>query len=503
MRSVHFAALATFLVAIALRSWIGLSGFFYDDGMIVLRVAANLARGYGFGYNVGEHVQAATSLLWALLSALIWKISPDSSFTVMRALGVFFDSMAAAGLVVMMTASSARGAEVHYSRREVTAAIIAGLFYATASTSALAAPSGLETGLYTFTIVLSFLALNMSWIRSSVLLSILLVVVRPDGVLVAGVLAMEVFRSHRRNLRFATFSYSLCGVLYVAAVHMYFRAILPQTVIAKGLFQRSVEEEWLTIVHHFFFGSAAPSGVFVLLGAVQILRRRPELRPILCWSALYVFCFATFSEWWPWYLPPIVLTYAICLGIGVELVVEQIIIAVGHYGMRMWLGFVTALLISSLTSVLTMRKVPVMAAAQRMRLDRGRRVAALITETTSGSDTIMLEPLGIIGFYTPRIFYDYPGLASPRTTEVLRSLGREVSRVPDNPDTVRVILSKVRPNILVLRQHEYEADEAGDALSTCRLYATVESPFPSDAPENLPSLCGDCNATMYLLRCNS
>jgi hypothetical protein len=492
-----------FAVAIALRIRIVESGLFYDDGMIVLRVAANIARGYGFGYNVGEHVQSATSLLWSLLAALTWKISPESTFFVMRALGALADSFAAVGLsLILMSAPPSSEEETFYPAGKVISALAAGLFYATASTAALAAPSGLETGLYTCFIVFAFLALIASYVRIAVILSILLVLVRPDGVLVAVAFAAYVLANDHRSIRFAVTSYSLCGLLYVFDMYFYFHNVLPQTIIAKELFQRSAVTEWSVLIHHFFLGSAAPIGLFALLGAIEIVRHRPQLRTFLFWSVLYIVCFATFSQWWPWYLPPVVLAYAVCVGVGLELGLGYLVGAINHPEFQLPSGIAAAFLLATVSLILTLRKVPAMAEAQNLRLERGQRVASLLTRASSSTDTVMLEPLGIIGFYTPLTFYDYPGLASPRTTEVLKSLHKEVSKVPDNPEVMKVLLAKVRPNLLVLRQHEYEVDEAGKALSSCHLFATVAVPLPSDGSPDLPKMCGDCNTTMYLLRCN-
>src|ERR1700683_3678861 len=158
----RFGVLALVLLsAMVLRLWICRAGFFYDDGMIVLRVAENIARGNGFCYNVGEPLQAATSLLWSLIAALVWKLFPGNAFSAVRALGCLLDSCAAIGITMLtMVASDPRDewkdsewkdsewkdTEWKDSDR-IVSSLITGLFYAGASTAALAAPSGLETGL--------------------------------------------------------------------------------------------------------------------------------------------------------------------------------------------------------------------------------------------------------------------------------------------------------------------------------------------------------------------
>ena len=503
-KNFQVAAVIAF-VAIALRIWICKSGFFYDDGMIVLRVAENIARGDGFCYNIGEHLQAATSLLWTLIAAAVWKLFPSSSFLAIRLLGSLLDSFAAVGIALMLMfgRSSGEGRVNPPGSDPIVSALAAGLFYACASTSALAGPSGLETGLYTLLIAASFFALINSYIRAAIILSVLLVMVRPDGVLVATTFAFFVLTRNRRHLAFVSITYLTCGLAYVLGAHSYFHSILPQTVLAKQLFARSAENEWGLVIHHFFLGPAAPTGLLALLGIVEIVRRHPELRAFLLWSALYVTCFATFSQWWPWYLPPVVLVYSVCVGVGLELALRIALETLDLTRYLIPIGVALSLMLALAMTALTIQKVHPMSQAQTLRLERGQRVASVLTRASSKNDTIMLEPLGIIGFYTPRTFYDYPGLASPKTTEVLKTLHTRISKVPDDPRVMKLLLANVKPDWLVLRQAEYDADKAGNALCTCRLFATVAPRAFNGETSDPGKQCGDCNATMYLLRCSA
>ncbi len=502
-RSKCLVAAPVFLIALGLRLWILRSGLFYDDGMIVLRVSRNLANGAGFGYNAGDHVQAATSLLWTFFSALAWKVFPGSPFLAMRTTGVLLDSLAAAGLALVLLAGSWwRNQQDGNSADRILSALIAGLVYASASTSAIGAPSGLETGLYTCLIVAGFLALITSHFRLAVALSLLLVLVRPDGVLVAGTFATYLFFYDRRAFGFAAIAYVVGGSLYLLGTYAYFHGVLPQTILAKELFRRSASTEWSIIIHHFFLGVATPTGLVALVGIFEMVRTRPAFSILPLWCAVYVVCFATFGDWWPWYLPPVVLGYAVCVGVGFEVVLRTFARAIDGARLLRPVGVSLGVLLAAALTVFTLRKIPAMSQAQDLRWKRGQQVAALLTKVSSSSDTIMLEPLGIIGFYTPRTFYDYPGLASPRISAVLRTLHEEVSKVPDEPSVVKVLLSDIKPNLLVLRQEEYETDEAGNALSSCHLFATVPVPTAGRLPD-LASYCGDCDATMYLLRCDS
>ncbi|MGZ9166993.1 MAG: hypothetical protein ACXW4U_17620, partial [Anaerolineales bacterium] len=55
-----------------------------DDANIYFVYARNLANGYGFVYNIGsERVEGFTSLLWTLISALVFKFSSHPELTLL------------------------------------------------------------------------------------------------------------------------------------------------------------------------------------------------------------------------------------------------------------------------------------------------------------------------------------------------------------------------------------------------------------------------------------
>ncbi len=64
---------AWFVLLFALAALLGLRfhGFAFDDAFISYRVAANIAEGHGWVYNVGERVNAVTNPLYTAALALL------------------------------------------------------------------------------------------------------------------------------------------------------------------------------------------------------------------------------------------------------------------------------------------------------------------------------------------------------------------------------------------------------------------------------------------------
>jgi hypothetical protein len=65
----------------------------------------------------------------------------------------------------------------------------------------------------------------------------------------------------------------------------------------------------------------------------------------------------------------------------------------------------------------------------------------------SSQDTVFLEPLGYIGYFSQLKMYDYPGLSSPEVIAARKKLGSE------NRNYAKLI-SELKPNWLVLRPYE-------------------------------------------------
>src|SRR6476659_3933890 len=184
-----------------------------DDAYITFRYARHLAEGYGLGAwnHTGERVEGYSSLLWMLLLAGAARLGVDVRLA-SKVLGV------AAALVVI-------GALVR--RRDDRPAFLAGLFLAVYVPFLLYAASGMEAVAFTGLVTLA-LAGPPQW---QPIVAPLLVAMRPEGTLVAGVDVLALaWRRERRRWIVAT---AIAGALTLAAIAIHrwaaYHALAPNT----------------------------------------------------------------------------------------------------------------------------------------------------------------------------------------------------------------------------------------------------------------------------------
>src|SRR4249920_3127690 len=188
-----------------------------DDAFITFRYARHLAEGYGLGAwnRTGEHVEGYSSLLWTLLLAGAARLGVDIRLA-SKVLG------AAAALVVI--AALVR-------RRDDRPAFLAGLFLAVYVPFVLYAASGMEAVAFTSLVTLALVG-PAAW---QPIVAPLLVAMRPEGVLVAGidVLALAWRRERWRWVAATAIAGGL--TLMAIAVHRWvtYDALAPNTYYAK------------------------------------------------------------------------------------------------------------------------------------------------------------------------------------------------------------------------------------------------------------------------------
>jgi hypothetical protein len=132
----------------------------------------------------------------------------------------------------------------------------------------------------------------------------------------------------------------------------------------------------------------------------------------------------------------------------------------------------------------------------RMRFDSKQKLelAYWINSNTPSDVTVMVEPLGMIGYYADRRFDDYPGLASSRVTDAVKQLGRRMSGTPVDYQALNHILLMVKPDILILREKEYEINKIHGSLECYQLV------FVSPIPREITAKYGDLQSMLVLTR---
>jgi hypothetical protein len=233
-RAARAAALACAL-SVAIAAGLALRyRWVLDDAYITFAYARNLVRGDGLVFNRGERVEGYTSFSWVLASALGLALGADIE-TWSFALG----ALSLAGCVVgsfALVLALFEDAGAHSRTLRYGAAALASAWVAAYAPLAFWAASGMETALFTLLVVLSLRAYAESGAgsRSAPLLVALSAVTRPEGALLALVLAVHALRTAGLRGALSFFGRFLAPfAVYLLFRVGYYGQPLPNTFYAK------------------------------------------------------------------------------------------------------------------------------------------------------------------------------------------------------------------------------------------------------------------------------
>ncbi len=141
-----------------------------------------------------------------------------------------------------------------------------------------------------------------------------------------------------------------------------------------------------------------------------------------------------------WYIPPFTALFAISVAAGIA--------AISHRSRH------AAIAISVALSVAYIAPLPFMTELDRrvqtdveeaVRIKVGQRLNELMTS----EDTVVMEPLGYIGFYARnKTVYDYPGLGSKIAVAAIKNMPMEPS--------LSALIAYLKPTYAVLRPSELD-----------------------------------------------
>ncbi len=196
--------------------------FSNDDQFILYRYIQNIADGNGFVYNLGERVLGATTPLFTLTGALLKYLFYSQNVP---------DIVAVLNIILITLASLFFFKLVQHFvslRFTLLSTLIFGF------NLARVIPEGMETSLFIL-LVLSFLHYIFNARKNiSALLLGLLLLTRPDGVIIAAFGLMYVFINFGRQAAIKFVVITSCVVLpWLLFSTFYFGSFIPQSVIAK------------------------------------------------------------------------------------------------------------------------------------------------------------------------------------------------------------------------------------------------------------------------------
>ncbi|MGV3723837.1 MAG: hypothetical protein ACO1SX_23315 [Actinomycetota bacterium] len=285
----EWAALGCVLLAAALVRWAWLD-FHLDDSYITYTYARSLAQDQGLTF-AGVRVLGTTTPLYAVLLSIV------------MALGL---PVTAAAKALGLTCSVGTSALLYLLAREQLgrpAALLAAGLLALNGVHASMSMSGMETGIYTAVCLAAFLCFQRGMFNATAALAAAACLLRPDGVLLAGVLALAHVWVRRPFARASLLWFVAPVAVWLLVATLVYGSPVPTSVSAKLAYPDYGAFKLSTALR-----SVGPRlGVFVLLlggwGIAEVHLKARPLSPFVAWTALYLLAF-TRAPNFLWYYAP-------------------------------------------------------------------------------------------------------------------------------------------------------------------------------------------------------
>lgn len=404
------------------------TGFVCEDALITARYAENLAAGEGFVYNLGEKVLGTTTPLYTLLLALA------------KLLGL---SVTGAAVWIGLTADALVIGLIVAGLRRVLgwpARIVFAGGYLLLGSAAVWVGSGMETGLYIFSIACTLAAAAAGRERTAFGLAGVVALVRIDGGLVLLALLAQSLLAGRRP--FAGIAvYAAVTVGWFAFSLAYFGSLLPHSVAAKqafaGLEGFARGDPWhiarllvfadlspgvapgLRLGFHWVALTLAPFGLWFAL-------RDPRLRAVAIWVLGYFAFYVHAGMQFPWYLVPFHFGLLLLAAIGAGGLLGW----TGHLmtgravALRLTVAGALAALALVMQGMSLWNRETGWRAIYRGRqqiLEMDYRSAADFLRVNTRPHVIYTGEIGYFGYYTGFPILDSVGIVSPEAVRLNRA----------------------------------------------------------------------------------
>lgn len=423
-----------------------------EDFYITLRYAENIAAGHGFVYNAGQHVLGTTTPLYTLLLALVSRLGMDP---------VLF------GKLVGVAADTCAQLFTYRLGRTIgrpVAGLAAAVWLALAPTNLIWSTKGMEVGIVAAVSVASWLAWvqkreALAWIASAVL-----VLLRIDGAALAVVMfCATVVRDHRIPWRGLAVFVALTAPWFLFAT-LYFGSPIPLSLGAKlTVYGKLIPGRFPQLVPFLMLMLHNPLGVVLAVGCGLYcvfgfsywrklreegasINRVPELWLIapLVWIGIHYSGMAlSHVVLFGWYFVPPTPIFYLTSMVGISMAAER----VGWVEARtnvMQIASAGAMAVTILLGLVVPRVAETLREGQAVETELRIPIGIWIKEHAQPQDTLMLEPIGYIGYYSGLkiTIIDVIGLVSPEALPSYR---------PNVPCPDHDLWQRLRPDWLLLR----------------------------------------------------
>ena len=486
-KDLWFAFASVFVVALAFAIY---TQHAWEDYYITYRVSKNLATGQGLVYTVGERVHAFTSPLNVLLPAGFSRLIGNRSDELVLWLFRLVSMTALAGAGVLLLDSARKSALGWFASLTMVGVVALDAKIVDFSIN------GQETGLMMFFLALTLHAFTVPsrWMIGKLgLAGAGLLWTRPDGFVYFGVVALGflVFSGGRlvgcprakllKNLFWAGLIMGIFYLPWVLWAYYYFGSPIPHTITAKEIVRQAYASQQGPILvslliypFQMLVGGTSLDSSFLpayalsfggwhwtavwfsrFLGCVCgfywcLPSGRSQARAVsFAFLLSHFYLTRVVVAFAPWYIPNCTILAAFVLGHVVQHGLEFARARKSHSWMRClnasFKGFAVTIL--GISALLLLCSAFQMRVQQREIEEGNRKQIGLWLREHAGSrnETVLLECLGYIGYFSQLKMLDVPGLCAPEVVAAERKLGssRAVELVPE-----------LKPDWLVLRPFE-------------------------------------------------
>lgn len=426
--------LVPLVLLVAARAWFWrMFPFASEDAYITFRYARHLVEGYGLTYNPGERVMGFTSPLWTLWNALGYALTRDPVLWA-RASACAADVVTLAGLTWLLDRHASRASAWCFA-----------VFFAAWPYFSAVAVSGMENGVLVAVLVLAAVFVERRSTAAGPALAAA-ALIRPEGVIAALVLAV------RARARERIAAALLAGAGFVA-LWAYYGTVVPQSVHAKasvygtpGPWSGRHWWDWfipfplgdwpVTSEGSALFAMAVVTAPAAVLGAMALWRARgTALAGVVAALVVVWLGYAALGvAYFHWYLAVPLAGFAALAATGLPRLVRNRAAYVA-----------LALFVAGAWTI-----VPGLYQSRASAEYLGFAGAAkYLAEHARTGQKVMLEPIGIIGYFNRLVVVDEVGLVSPRVA----------ARRKQGAGWMADTIAEERPDWLVVRRSALDQEE--------------------------------------------
>lgn len=425
------AVFMCFTVLSRLLFW-AFAQFTWEDALITLRYAENIFQGNGFVYNLGEKVLGTTTPLYTFWLVLLKFLAGRFFMIFWKLSNIQMDGITIFFLTKLLIEKF----------KLTTAALFFTLLVSINPLLNAVAISGMEMSFLIMLMTLSIYSMYYEkYTLTGVLLGLILLT-RMDGAIFLILILVHTYLNCKKNSFRIFCAFILTVIPFLGLEYFYFGSIIPNSIIAKrALFNRAILE-MIKNVFDVYSDNISIFNVLIPFGIYFILTAYKTLTFIVIFDLLYL-CFLTLTRVYlfEWYFAPGVFIHLLISAIGIQGVMD---LSIFHRKVHYLIAAVFVLVIG-LMPVIT--KIEWENRLQTYEMNVRENIGNWLKVNTAEKATILLEPIGYIGYYSNRYIYDAVGLVSPEVIKI---------RLEHPHDWLYYMILKFNPDYLVTRENFQE-----------------------------------------------